>query len=262
MLSSADAPLILVVDDHPEELQAVIQLLRSESLRVNVATDARQGLHRASALAPALILLDVRMPDMDGFAACRLLRESPVTRDVPVIFLSYADADEERLEGLMHGGVDYILKPCLPTEVLARVLIHLRLGPRTQGLDNSVPEAFLSPEEVILRAAMRLIRADLAALPSLTEIAHKVGTHDKKLSAIFRQHLGMTVFAWIREEKLRRSRELLAESCMSMQDVAEHVGFRSAANFATAFRVRTGITPSQYRSHVRQAEVREIPNAG
>lgn len=262
MLSSEDAPLILVIDDHPEELQAVIRLLRSESLRVNVATDARQGLHRAQALIPDLILLDVRMPDIDGFAACRLLCESPTTRDVPVIFLSFAGTDEERLEGLLHGGVDYILKPCLPIEVLARVRIHLRLGPRALGPDDSVPETFLSPEEVILRAAMRLISADLAVLPSLAEIAHKVGTHDKKLSAIFRQHLGMTVFAWIREEKLRRSRELLASSLMSVQDVAEQVGFHSAANFATAFRVRMGVTPSRYRSHVQQTEVLEAPNAG
>lgn len=259
---SAVAPLILIVDDRPEELQAVVQLLRSESLRVNIATDARQGLHRAQALTPDLILLDVRMPDMDGFAACRLLRESPSTRDVPVIFLSFAGAEEERLEGLRHGGVDYILKPCLPTEVLARVRIHLRLGPRMQELDDFAPDTFLSPEEVILRAAMRLIGANLAALPSLAEIAHKVGTHDKKLSAIFRRHLGTTVFAWIREEKLRRSRELLAASRMSVQDVAGQVGFRSAANFATAFRVRMGVTPSQYRSHVWQTEVLAAPNVG
>ena len=252
--------MVLIVDDRPEELQTVIQLLRSESLRVNIATDARQGFHRAQALAPDLILLDVRMPGMDGFAACRLLRESPSTRDVPVIFLSFADADEERLEGLLHGGVDYIRKPCLPTEVLARVRIHLRLRPRAQGPDDAVPDTFLSPEEVILRAAMRLIGANLATLPTLGEIAHKVGTHDKRLSAIFRRLMGMTVFAWIREERLRRSRELLADSLMSVQDVAEQVGFRSAANFATAFRARMSVTPSEYRRHMRQAEGRALSN--
>jgi transcriptional regulator GlxA family with amidase domain len=79
-----------------------------------------------------------------------------------------------------------------------------------------------------------------------------VGTHDKKLSTIFRQHLGMTVFAWIRDERLRRGQELLTDSRMSMQDIAEQVGFRSACNFTTAFRERTGVTPSAFRQGLRK----------
>jgi transcriptional regulator GlxA family with amidase domain len=131
--------------------------------------------------------------------------------------------------------------------VLARVRIHLRLAPRAVAPESSTPQALLSQDEVILRAAMRFIGANLAKLPSLAEIAHKVGTHDKKLSAIFRQYLGITVFAWIRDERLRRGRELLTDSRMSMQDVAEQIGFRSACNFTTAFRERTGVTPSAFR---------------
>jgi DNA-binding response OmpR family regulator len=241
------APLVLIVDDEPGELRALADLLRGDGLRVSVAVDGRQGFHRAQALSPDLILLDVRMPAMDGFAVCRLLKESPRTQDVPVIFLTSAAADEERLEGLLHGGVDYVTKPCLPAEVLARIRIHLRLAPRAPAAQPEGPASLLSQDEVILRAAMRLIGANLGALPPLAEIAHRVGTHDKKLSAIFRQHLGMTVFAWIREERLRRSRELLADSGMNMQDIAETIGFRSACNFITAFRERMGVTPNRYR---------------
>jgi DNA-binding response OmpR family regulator len=245
-------PLILVIDDRPEDIRSVIELLRNEQLRVNVATDMRQGYERAVALTPDLILLDVRMPGTDGFAGCRLLKESPRTRDIPIIFLSSAGAQDERLEGLMHGAVDYVLKPCLPAEVLARIRIHLRLAPRAAAPEPSTPQALLSTEEVILRAAMRLIGANLAKLPPLADIAHKVGTHDKKLSTIFRQHLGMTVFAWIRDERLRRGQELLTDSRMSMQDIAEQVGFRSACNFTTAFRERTGVTPSAFRQGLRK----------
>ncbi|GGA02683.1 helix-turn-helix domain-containing protein [Dyella caseinilytica] len=248
-------PLILVIDDRPEEIRAVTELFRNEQLRVSVATDMRQGYERAVALMPDLILLDVRMPHVDGLAGSRLLKESPRTRDIPIIFLSSAGAQDERLEGLLHGAVDYVLKPCLPAEVLARVRIHLRRAPRTVVPEPSTPPALLSPDEVILRAAMRFIGANLAKLPSLAEIAHKVGTHDKKLSAIFRQYLGMTVFAWIRDERLRRGRELLADSRMSMQDVAEQVGFRSACNFTTAFRERMGVTPSAFRQRQRERSV-------
>jgi transcriptional regulator GlxA family with amidase domain len=195
---------------------------------------------------------------MDGLAGCRLLKESPRTRDIPILFLSSAGAQDERLEGLMHGAVDYILKPCLPAEVLARVRIHLRLVPRSTVPEPSTPKALLSTEEVILRAAMRFIGANLSKLPSLADIAHKVGTHDKKLSAIFRQHLGMTVFAWIRDERLRRGRELLTDSRMNMQDIAEQVGFRSACNFTTAFRERMGVTPTAFRQGMREQSVSTV----
>ena len=245
-------PLILVIDDRPEEIRTVIELFRNEQLRVSVATDMRQGYERAVALTPDLILLDVRMPNVDGFAGARLLKESPQTCDIPIIFLSSAGAHDERLEGLLHGAVDYVLKPCLPAEVLARVRIHLRLAPRVAAPESSTPQALLSPDEVILRAAMRFIGSNLAKLPPLAEIAHKVGTHDKKLSAIFRHYLDMTVFAWIRDERLRRGRELLADSRMSMQDIAEQVGFRAACNFTTAFRERTGVTPSAFRQGLRE----------
>lgn len=245
-----DKPLVLIIDDRPEQLGAVTALLRAEHLKVSIATDGMQGYERAQALQPHLILLDVRLPGTDGFAICRLLKESPRTRDIPVIFLSAAVADEDRLHGLTHGGVDYVAKPCLPAEVLARIRIHLHLaaGASTPAsMANEDGQTALSHDQVILRAAMRFIGAHLANVPSLADIAHKVGTHDKRLSAIFRQHLGMTVFAWIRDERLRRARELLADSRMSIQDVADQVGFRNACNLSTAFRDRVGVTPSAYR---------------
>ncbi|WNL44337.1 response regulator [Dyella sp. BiH032] len=250
-MPAQESPHILVIEDSPQELRALQSLLRGEGYRVTLATDGRQGFQRAIALQPDLILLDVRMPVLDGFATCRLLKEAPRTQHIPVIFLSSAGAIEERLEGLTHGGVDYVLKPCHPDEVLARVRIHMRLGSRTRGPAAIEADAFLSHDEITLRAAVRLIREQLGALPSLEDIARKVGTHDKRLSAIFRQHMGTTVFAWIREERLRKGRELLMETSLGLQDIAESVGFRSACNFITAFRERMGVTPSQFRKASR-----------
>lgn len=251
-------PLVLVIDDRPEDIRGSIELLRAEGIHVNLATDPRQGCQRAQALQPDLILLDVRMPGADGFAVCRILKADPQTQDIPVIFFSSANADEERLEGLVNGGVDYILKPCVPREVLARVRIHLKLGSR-HVRNEATPESEgpLSADEVTLRAAMGFIRANLGDLPGLGEIASKAGTHGKRLSAIFREHLGVTVFHWIREERLRRGRELLADSRLGMQDIADQIGFRSACNFTTAFRERVGMTPTAYRlkaSELAQAQ--------
>ncbi|MFZ0870146.1 MAG: response regulator [Rhodanobacter sp.] len=242
-----EAPHILVIDDAPEAIRSLLLPLRAKSWRVTLASDGQQGYQRAQLLGPDLILLDVRMPGMDGFAVCRLLQESPRTRDTPVLFLTSAGDADERLEGLTHGAVDYIMKSCEPAELLARVQIHLRLMRRVEPTAPDGQDALLSQDEIILRAAMRLISQQLGELPSLGVIAKKVGTSDKKLSTIFRHHLDMTVFAWIREERLRCSRQLLADTGLSMQDIAGYIGFRSACNFTTAFRERMGVTPSAFR---------------
>jgi DNA-binding response OmpR family regulator len=251
---AAQSPLILVIDDMPEALQTLLQQIRTQGWRLSLACEARQGLQRALALRPDLILLDVRMPHMDGFTLCRLLREAPATRDTPIIFLTSAGSLEERLEGLEMGGVDYVLKPFETAEVMARIRIHLHLSRTGQpqgAIDN--PLEPVDEEVVILQAAMRLIAQNLSELPSLAEIARKVGTHDKRLSAIFRQHLQTSVFAYVREARLRKGQELLAGSGMSVQDIAELIGFRSACNFTTAFRERQGVTPSQFRQQMRES---------
>jgi DNA-binding response OmpR family regulator len=240
----------LLIDDEPEAVGALLAAMRGHGWRVSLATDAVQGCRRAELLAPDLILLDVRMPDMDGFAVCRRLRESPRTSGIPIVFLTTADAPEERLGGLTVGAVDYILKTCMPAELLARVQIHLELA-RRAGTGAAPAEPRTDTDEVTLRAAQRLIGDKLAALPSLQAIALQVGVTEKRLSEIFRRRLGATVFAWVREERLRRAREKLADSGMDIQTIASAVGFRSAANFATAFRERYGVTPSRYRDELR-----------
>jgi DNA-binding response OmpR family regulator len=246
--ASNSLPHILLIDDVPEDIRATLILLKTQPWRISLASDAYQGYQRALALRPDLIVLDVHMPQMDGFSLCRLLREAPATRHTPILFLSSANTSLERLEGLTVGAVDYIPKSCVPEEVLARIKIHLQLTWRTPpAIHDSPADPEPQGDEIVLRAAMRLIENQLDDIPSLGMLAQKVGTHEKRLSAIFREHLGMTVFAYIRDARLRRGQELLSESAMSVQDVAEVVGFRNACNFTTAFRQRIGMTPSQFR---------------
>lgn len=247
-MNTSNPPHILVVDDRPEEIGALVVALRTEGWRVSIVASASQGVQRAQAMAPDLILLDVRMPQMDGFAVSRLLQEVPQLQGTPVVFLTSANSVEERLEGLSHGGVDYVLKDCHPAELVARVRIHLRLAPRSaNATDQGMSAVSLTADEVVLQAAMRLLRRRLAEPLSLDEVAREVGTYDKRLSAIFREHLGATVFAWLREERIQRSRRLLVETTLNMQDIALEIGFRSACNFTTAFRERMGVTPTRFR---------------
>ncbi|MES2262843.1 MAG: response regulator [Pseudomonadota bacterium] len=259
MYLSSDANIrnILIVDDSAFEQRMLVDLLSELPYRVSVAFNGLQGYQLALANQPDLILLDVRMPNMDGYTCCRLLKANPATHDIPVIFLSGADAAEDRIMGLSIGGVDYVAKPFTPGELAARIHVHLNLMRRAhdgQPAPPPPPAIQSDPDAVIVSAAKRLITDNLAALPSLAEIARGVGTYREKLSQLFREQTGMTVFAFIREERIMRGVQLLRETDIDVQDVALLIGFNNAGNFATAFRERMGVTPSAYRQGVDQAD--------
>jgi DNA-binding response OmpR family regulator len=242
----AHQPHILIIDPRPEELRAIIVGTRQQNWAVTLASTGKRGLHQALSLAFDLILLEARLPDQIGFSVCRLLRESSATRRTPIMFLTAADSVNERIEGLTCGAVDYLTKPCVPEEALARMRIHLQLAAPMPS-DDLVPTERLSYEQLVLQAAIRFIRSRMSELPSLDEVARHVGVYDKRLSAIFRRYLGVSVFEWAREEKIRIGRQLLSETGMSVQDIAQVVGFQSACNFTTAFRRHTGCAPNQFR---------------
>ncbi|MBV7538408.1 response regulator [Duganella sp. sic0402] len=249
---------ILIVDDSAFEQRMLVDLLSELPYKVSVAFNGLQGYQLALAQHPDLILLDVRMPNMDGYTACRLLKANPVTQDIPVIFLSGADADDDRILGLSIGGVDYVSKPFSPGELAARIQVHLNLARRQQAPAPSdsgeapEPEPESDPDAVLVNAVKRLIADNLAALPGLAEIARSVGTYREKLSQVFREQTGMTVFGFIREERIRRGEELLKDTDIDVQDIALLIGFNNAGNFATAFRERMGVTPTAYRQAIQK----------
>lgn len=113
--------VVLVVDDQTTNIQVVGTMLTREGYEVIPATSGAQALQRMAARVPDLVLLDVMMPDMDGFEVCRRLREHPDTAALPVIFVSAANDTDAMMRGLEAGGVDYITKPFNKAELLARV---------------------------------------------------------------------------------------------------------------------------------------------
>jgi sigma-B regulation protein RsbU (phosphoserine phosphatase) len=127
-------PTILIVDDIPVNLALAQRILRSDGYRTLVAADGFEALKVCATVPVDLILLDVMMPEMDGFQVCAGLKSNPATRDIPVIFLSALDDVESRVTGLNGGGVDYIAKPFDAQEVRARVRVHLRTRREVQSL--------------------------------------------------------------------------------------------------------------------------------
>jgi signal transduction histidine kinase len=119
---------VLIVDDTPGNLQVLGSILQRAGLTVRLAPDGAFALRSVAARRPDLILLDVRMPDMDGLEVCRQLRRDPATSGIPVLFLSASDEIAERLGAFAAGGLDFISKPFQADEVLARVSTHLSLA--------------------------------------------------------------------------------------------------------------------------------------
>jgi DNA-binding response OmpR family regulator len=246
---------LLVVDDQPEQLQLLIGVLRNAGCRISVGFDGSQAYQRALAISPDLILMDVRMPRMDGFAACRLLAADPRTCEIPVIFLTVAGELQDRLDGLEIGGVDYVLKPFEPAEVLARIRVHMNLVKGKRQVEEEIYAADLTGNSVIVRAAIRHLSQRLNNPPTMEQLARLVGTNEKRLSRAFRESLGKTVFEYLRDERLRIAQRLLSSTSLSITSIAEEIGFSSAANFATAFRERFGTTPSTYREELRSQDL-------
>ena len=131
---------ILVVDDKPANLRLLINILNSAGHQVRPVRDGRTALQAVQAQLPDLILLDIMMPEMDGYEVCRRLKEDPYSVGVPVIFISALDDLHDKMTSFSLGAVDYITKPFQPEEVLARVNTHLALHHLQQQLREQVAE--------------------------------------------------------------------------------------------------------------------------
>jgi sigma-B regulation protein RsbU (phosphoserine phosphatase) len=118
---------ILLVDDNATNLQVLFQTLDGRGYNLLVAKNGQTALSIVRKATPNLILLDIMMPEMDGYEVCRRLKDDPATRDIPVIFLSALGDTKDKVQGLDLGAVDYITKPFQPEEVIARVHTHLTI---------------------------------------------------------------------------------------------------------------------------------------
>jgi CheY-like chemotaxis protein/AraC-like DNA-binding protein len=246
MSNSANArgPRVLLVDDSPEELRLLVTLLGRQNYKLAIALSGQEACERIQGgLRPDLIILDVAMPRMDGITTCRVLHAYPGLQDVPIILLTASPDLETRLAGFSAGAVDYVLKPCDPAEVLAR--IHVHLG--SEWPAQQAPIGALTEDEALVKATVQYLAANLAEAPSQRSLATLMGVNEKRLAQSFRAALGCTPHEFLGEERIRVAKKRLSDSSDSVAEIAESLGFSSAGNFATVFRRRVGMTPLAYR---------------
>ncbi|HEX5338476.1 MAG TPA: DNA-binding response regulator, partial [Gallionella sp.] len=262
------SPKILLVDDVLSDLRLLMEMLASQQLHIVVAFNGNDGYQKAVMNRPELILLDVGMPGADGFAVCRLLKANPATRDIPVIFLTGANQPEQRVEGFALGAVDYVIKPFNEKEVLARVSLHLNIARRLNATGSRMPaedgNKGESPNAVLVRAARGYLADCLSDPPSPAQLARLLGTNETRLNAAFRQEMNLPVFGYVREERMRQARMLLADTNIPIATIGEHIGYPNPSNFATAFRQRFGTSPREFRLSLEERAkngMRDAPDA-
>ena len=152
------AEVILIVDDTPDNLLVLFSYLEEQGFKVLLAEDGESALQIAQSQTPDLILLDVLMPNIDGFETCRRLKAKPSTKEIPVIFLTALSETVNKVQGFKLGGVDYVTKPWEQEEILARIQTHLNLRKmrRTLASQNQELQQSLNFEAVVRRITDRL----------------------------------------------------------------------------------------------------------
>lgn len=247
-----DVTTVLVVDDNAE-IRAYVRRHLEPSYRVVEAADGVEGLEAARQTLPDLILCDIMMPRMDGYALCRALKADPELGFLPVILLTARAAPEDKLEGLKEGADDYLTKPFSVEELAARVgnLIALRQRLR-QHFDQvrvlqASPVDVVSAEEAFLERVRDVVEAHLTDETFGVEmLAAEVGMSRGHVHRRLRELARQTPTEVIRGIRLERAAQLLAGQAGSISEVAYGVGFKSVSHFSQRFRERYGVTPRAY----------------
>jgi signal transduction histidine kinase/AraC-like DNA-binding protein len=234
---------VLVVDDEPGVLELHARIVQEQlgGCRVLTAENGRQALAVMQKERPDLVLLDLLMPEMDGFGVLDAMQEREALRHVPVIVLTGQTLAEEDMSRL-NRGVSAVLGKGLFTveETLAHVEGALA---RKAGLAPDVRQ--------IVRRALAYVHEHYTEPISREDLAAHVGLSPRHLNRCFRQEMGVTPVTYLNRYRVNKARELLESTDETVMNVAVAVGFSSDRRLRRAFRLETGVSPDEYRKSHR-----------
>lgn len=257
-------PRLLVVEDNDEVRQYLEQLFAAD-YEVVTAEDGVVGWEKALALLPDLIISDVMMPRSDGLELCQRLKQYPKTSHIPVVLLTARTAETHELEGLGVGADDYVSKPFNPTLLHAKVAALLRNRRKLHEFYQR--HILLQPTEIVvadadrefLEQAMRVVEQHLSdhefGVPVLTrEMAMSNSVFYRRIKSI----TGQTVVEFIRDVRLKRAAQLLAQTQLLVSEVGFEVGIENAKYFRQVFQKLHGLTPSEYAKQHRGVVINPV----
>ncbi|MCS6884229.1 MAG: hybrid sensor histidine kinase/response regulator [Acidobacteriota bacterium] len=162
---------IFLIDDNPSNLDLLAGILRERGYTVRMAPNGKLGLNAIKARIPDLVMLDVTMPEMDGYSVCEILKSDEKTRDIPVIFISALDETIDKVRAFEVGGVDYVTKPFRAEEVLARLETQLRISRLQKELQRTNAQ-LEEQRKQLLEANQKLLELDAVKAKFTAMLVH------------------------------------------------------------------------------------------
>lgn len=208
---------ILIVDDTLPNLHLLAGMLTNQGYRVSQATNGSEAIERIRESCPDLILMDVRMPGMDGYEVCRKLKAEEATKNIPVIFVSALDEQSDKIQGFAVGGIDYITKPYHIREVLARVDTHLTLRRLQRQLEEQ--NARLQQEIIERRRAEQALQATNDALEQ--RVAERTEELERSASELARMNASLNAELCERQKAEAEREALLVQVHKQADQVRE-----------------------------------------
>jgi signal transduction histidine kinase/CheY-like chemotaxis protein/ligand-binding sensor domain-containing protein/AraC-like DNA-binding protein len=253
--AETDRPLVLVVEDN-DDLRSYIRSYLEEDYVVFEAVNGVEGLESALGNIPDLVISDVMMPRMDGYAFCRKIKSDERTSHIPVILLTAKASKEDRLEGLGLGADDFLTKPFDPAELLVRVknLILQRQSLREYYLREikltplSVSPESISMDEQFLHKAIKIVEAYIPEADFTVEtFCEKIAMSRMQLHRKITALTGQTAGEFIRSLRLRRAAELIRNKAGTIAEIAYDTGFTTPSYFTECFKKYFGLSPTDYQ---------------
>lgn len=243
--------LCAIVSSVPERISVCTQSLRPLTANVLFYSDLHSLLRGGSTQDLSAIIIDHVEPDPDVVRIIREARRDGALASLAVILISGSDACPASIDALEAGADDFLPLASVPQRLLGRVRLHLDRYSALMSLSPET-EAFLTavdPKEDrrVLRNAMLAVRQDVGGIKNVQELSVQIGHTVDSVTQAFRTHLNMTVFQFLRRERINRAKTLLAGTGIPIKEIAQDLGYSTAPNFATAFKQQVGVTPTEYR---------------
>jgi signal transduction histidine kinase/DNA-binding response OmpR family regulator/ligand-binding sensor domain-containing protein len=257
LLHLRSKPRLLVIEDN-QDLRNYVKENLSDIFSVVTADNGTTGLSMAFTIMPDLIITDIMMPGIDGMRLCKQLKNNEITSHVPVIMLTARAAEKDKLEGLMAGADDYIMKPFSIVELKTKVTNMLRMRERLRarysgfrGIDDESAEN-LSVDDLFMNRLLTVINDNISDFRlDVAFLQERMGMSRVHLTRKLKLLTGISPGVLIRNIRMEKAADLISHHSGNITEVANRIGMSNPSHFTRVFRKHYGISPKEYGRNER-----------